>query len=262
MFGQTFEPHDVIIIAFLVVLEGVLSIDNALVLGLLARRVPKPLRPRALSYGLVGAFVFRLLAIIAAGYLLQWRFPKLLGGLYLIYVAIKHFIWPDKEHHDEPAEQFALESLEEDIGEQQRMTTHSKLFWQAVVAIELTDIAFAVDSIVAAIAMVSSAPKPQGQRFHPKLWLVVIGGMLGVIAMRFAAAMFIKLLDKFPRFETSAYLLVLVIGVKLLLDYLFNNHQYTRLDFHDAGDPAFWIFWTLMVACFCVGFIKPRQKLV
>jgi YkoY family integral membrane protein len=259
LFGQTFEPHDLIIIAFLTVLEGVLSIDNALVLGLLARRVPKQLRPRALSYGLVGALVFRIVAIVAAGFLLQWRFPKLLGGLYLIYVAIKHFIWPEKEHVEEPLEQLAHEALDEDIGEMQRMTTHSRLFWKAVVAIELTDIAFAVDSIVAAIAMVSSAPKPPGQRFHPKLWLVVVGGMLGVIAMRFAAAMFIKLLDKFPRFEVSAYLLVLVIGGKLLLDYFFNG-QYMRLDFHNANDPAFWAFWITMVLCFCVGFIRPRQK--
>ena len=76
--------------------------------------------------------------------------------------------------------------------------------------------------------------------------------------MRFAAALFIKLLDKFPRFELSAYLLVLVIGVKLLLDYLFKE----RLDFHDVEDPAFWIFWTVMLAAFCVGFIKPRPKLV
>ena len=65
------------------------------------------------------------------------------------------------------------------------------------------------------------------------------------------------MLDKFPRFELSAYLLVLVIGIKLLLDYFFNG-EYTRLDFHSGRDPAFWIFWTLMVACFCVGFIKPR----
>jgi len=116
-------------------------------------------------------------------------------------------------------------------------------------------------SLVAAIAMISSAPKPEGQVLHPKLWLVVIGGMLGVVAMRFAAAMFIKLLDKFPRFELSAYLLVLVIGIKLLLDYFFNGH-YTRLDFHDVRDPAFWVFWSLMVVAFAIGFIKPKQPAV
>ena len=260
MFGQTFEPHDLIVIAFLVILEGVLSIDNALVLGLLARRLPQRLRPRALSYGLIGAFVFRVLAIVLASYLLHWHIPKLLGGLYLIYVAVKHFIWPEAKVEDEDLAiaRGAHESLDEDMGEQQRLSTHSRLFWQTVLAIELTDIAFAVDSIVAAIAMVSSAPKDPAARFHPKLWLVVAGGMLGVIAMRFAAVMFIRLLDKFPRFETSAYLLVFVIGGKLLADYFFNA-EFTRLDFHSVHAPAFWVFWTLMVVCFGIGFVKPRQ---
>src|SRR5438552_16994059 len=93
MFGQTFEVHDLVIIAVLVVLEGVLSIDNALVLGLLARRLPRRLRPRALCYGLIGALVFRILAILLGGFLLHWRLPKLHGGLYLVCVVVKHFVW-------------------------------------------------------------------------------------------------------------------------------------------------------------------------
>ena len=59
MFGQTFQPRDLLIVLLLVVLEGVLSIDNALVLGLLAMRLDKHHQGRALTYGLVGAFVFR-----------------------------------------------------------------------------------------------------------------------------------------------------------------------------------------------------------
>jgi YkoY family integral membrane protein len=262
LFGQTFEPHDLIVIAFLIVLEGVLSIDNALVLGLLARKLPEKLRSRALSYGLIGALVFRILAIVAAGWLLQWRIPKLLGGLYLIYVAIRHFVWPEEKLEDEETAiaRSAQESLDEDMAEAQRLTTHSRRFWRTVLAIELTDIAFAVDSIVAAIAMVSSTPRSPEHKLHPKLWLVLIGGMLGVVLMRFAAVMFIKLLDHFPRFETSAYLLVLVIGGKLLADYFFNEES-TRLDFHSAHAPAFWVFWTLMVVCFSIGFVKPRTKI-
>src|ERR1041385_3803191 len=93
LFGQKADPHDLLIVGLLVVLEGVLSIDNALVLGLLARRPPKRLPGRALTYGLGGAFIFRLLAIATASYLLRWRLVKLLGGGYLIYVAVKHFVW-------------------------------------------------------------------------------------------------------------------------------------------------------------------------
>src|SRR5437870_9745574 len=99
-FGQKAEPHDLIIIALLVVLEGVLSIDNALVLGLLAKRVPKKLQRRALTYGLVGALIFRMAAIGLATFLLQWTFAKFLGGAYLIYVAVKHFFFEDEDEED------------------------------------------------------------------------------------------------------------------------------------------------------------------
>src|SRR5687767_5171356 len=101
MFGQTFEAHDLIVIALLIVLEGVLSIDNALVLGILAKRLPKHQQQKALTYGLIGAFVFRIIAIATATLLLKWTVFKLLGGGYLIYIAIKHFFFeaedPEKE---------------------------------------------------------------------------------------------------------------------------------------------------------------------
>src|SRR5688572_22782551 len=99
--GQTVEPSDLFVVGLLVVLEGVLSIDNALVLGLLAKRLPKSLRPRALSYGLIGAFVFRFLAIGMATFLLKWTFVKFLGGAYLVYIALRHLIFESKEGHHE-----------------------------------------------------------------------------------------------------------------------------------------------------------------
>src|SRR4051812_17209105 len=103
-FNQTFQASDLAIIGLLIVLEGVLSIDNALVLGLLAKRLPKHQQPRALTYGLVGAFVFRLLAIMLASVLLKWWVVKLLGGAYLIYVAVNHFLVERHRHApDEPA---------------------------------------------------------------------------------------------------------------------------------------------------------------
>ena len=112
-------------------------------------------------------------------------------------------------------------------------------FWSTVGVIELTDIAFAVDSILAAIALVGAAPTGH-TGFHPKLWVVITGGMLGVILMRFAAVIFIKLLDKFPRFETAAYLLVAVIGGKLLVDWHFNvpGQAHSRVDFHSPVQPC------------------------
>lgn len=99
--GQNIVPADLAIIGLLIVLEGLLSIDNALVLGMLAKRLPKHMRARALSYGLIGAFVFRVIAILSASFLLQYTFIKLLGGAYLVFIALKHLLLEQHEDGNE-----------------------------------------------------------------------------------------------------------------------------------------------------------------
>ena len=103
MFHQTFQPRDLLVVAILIVLEVLLSVDNALVLSLLAAKLPPNLQRKALTYGLIGAFIFRLIAIAGAVQLLKWRFVKLLGGGYLIYVAIQHLLIDRPKSH-KPAE--------------------------------------------------------------------------------------------------------------------------------------------------------------
>lgn len=254
-FDQTFALHDLAVVGLLVVLEGVLSIDNALVLGLLAKRLPKREQARALTYGLIGAFVFRFISIATAQLLLKFRIVKLIGGLYLLWVAGKYFWdkWSERGSSEES-------NGNADGSEDDSLAARRTGFWSTVLVIELTDIAFAVDSILAAIALVGAVPEGH-EGWHPKLWVVVTGGMLGVILMRYAAAIFIRLLERFPRFETAAYLLVMVIGAKLVLDWKFNTNQEHVLDFHSPSSPAFWIFWLLMLASFCVGFIPQRQPM-
>jgi YkoY family integral membrane protein len=238
VFGQTIEGSDLAVVALLVILEGVLSIDNALVLGLLAKRLPPHQRARALSYGLIGAFVFRVIAICTASLLLQLPFVKFIGGAYLVYIAVKHLFFESKE---EGADEIVLDEYGHPVildeathqpvsgaREEQEIEERSPLpirpagksvvgaaFWPTVLVIELTDVAFAVDSILAAMALAGSRVE--------KLWVVITGGIIGVVLMRFAAAIFIRLLEKFPRFEMSAYLLVIVIGLKLLGDWTFNS---------------------------------------
>lgn len=246
--GQDLAWSDMAVVALLVLLEGILSIDNALVLGLLAKRLPKHEQAKALWYGLAGAFVFRFFAVLLASLLLRWTFAKFLGGAYLVYIAVRHLFFESKEHAKEEIKldqhgnpilveeetQAPLSSAEEELEIRERVPvymtpeTRRKLglsrFWPTVMMIELTDIAFAVDSILAAIAMVGSPPPghPAGA-LHPKLWVVIFGGVIGLMLMRVAARWFIYLLERFPRFEISAYLLVIVIGLKLLLDWGFNS---------------------------------------
>ncbi len=293
MFGQTFESHDLAIIGLLIVLEGVLSIDNALVLGLLAKRLPKHQQKKALTYGLVGALVFRVIAIATATFLLKWTVFKLLGGAYLIYVAVKHFffdvhdlekelirIGPDGHPilvDEQTGRELTPTEEEQEINSRTPAPTgaleyavrsrQTAAFWPTVFVIEMTDIAFAVDSIVAAIGVVGQPPvdHPVGAA-HPKLWVVILGGFLGLILMRFAAVLFIKMLDRFPRFETAAYLLVVIIGLKLCIDWAGNRFFASPdrphpIDFHSPSSVAFWLFWVAMALSFCVGFFPKKKRL-
>lgn len=262
----------------LIVLEGVLSIDNALVLALLAKRLPRHQQARALTYGLAGAFLFRFTAIGAASFLLRWRIVKLLGGLYLVWVALKHLFFDSKTEHDHvtvgedgnPTVVAGIDGHELSEAErEQQLKARTSLavegarhagFWSTVAVIEMTDIAFAVDSILAAIAVVGSAPAGH-EGPHPKFWVILAGGLLGVMLMRVAATMFIKLLERFPRFETSAYLLVTVIGVKLIADWGLNTPEHPhRADFHSVSSLAFWIFWGVMLLCIAYGFLPRNQR--
>jgi YkoY family integral membrane protein len=284
--GQDMHWGDLGVVGLLILLEGVLSIDNALVLGLLAKRLPPELRKKALTYGLVGAFAFRFLAIGVAAFLLEWNVVKLIGGGYLAYIAIRHLFFETHEDVDarvkvsaagepelvdrstglpitERQEQVEIDErapapFVDAAGRRRAPKTYAK-FWPTVIVIELTDIAFAVDSILAAIALVGRKP-PGYVGVHPKLWVIITGGILGVILMRFAAVVFIKLLERFPRFETAAYILVAIIGGKLLADWGFNSAEHHRLDFHDWHSPEFWVFWILMVLGFLSGFLPQRAE--
>ncbi len=179
---------DTLTIATLAALEGILSVDNALVLAILVRGLPKMQQKKALLYGIVGAFVFRLIALVFAAHLMQFVVFKLIGGGYLLYLAMKHLFFFQKEdaHQSRPA------------------TAAS--FWRTVVVVEVTDIAFSIDSITTAVAMTD------------KLVVVWIGGILGIVFLRFAAGQFVRLLEKLPRLEDLAYQLIFFIGTKLALE--------------------------------------------
>lgn len=226
MFGffPPFEigAQDFLLIGFLAFLEGILSIDNALVLALMARHLPKEQQRKALTYGLVGSVVFRLISLGMISQLMRWNWVKFVGGGYLIFIAAMHLLkkGPEQEH------------------EKEHKGKKAKSFWLTVLQIEIMDIAFAIDSILAAVALSN------------KFWIVFIGGMMGVVLMRFAASGFLTLLHRFPGFETTAYLLVLIIGGKLTIE----GFRFPWIDFHHASHPSFWVFWISMLLAFLSGF--------
>jgi YkoY family integral membrane protein len=189
---DSFVPGDLLVVSVLIVLEGLLSCDNAVVLALLVKDLPPEQRGKALRYGIIGAYFFRILALALAAWIMSQWYLKVAGGLYLMYLAYAHFA---KHDDDQPSERAV------------RQWFGLSAFWSTVVAVEMTDIVFSVDSIAAAVAL------------SDKMWVLIVGGLLGILAMRFAAQGFVRLLAVFPRLESAAFIAVAVIGLKLLLEF-------------------------------------------
>lgn len=186
-------------IGWLVILEGLLSGDNALVLAVMVRHLPKAQQKRALLYGIWGAIVFRLIAVVSAQYLLRFWQLKVAGGLYLILLTVRHFAI--KGHSDE--------------SEEGKASSFGRGFWGTVVSVELADIAFSIDSILAAVALVEGLPPALRENLYLSLGIIYLGGVLGIIMMRLIAGVFIKILDRYKGLATGAYYLVAWIGLKL-----------------------------------------------
>ncbi len=200
MWGMTLASMPTIMLAVLtlVVLEGLLSADNALVLAVMVRHLPKSQQKRALRYGIWGAFLFRLIAVVFAYQLIQFWQLKVLGGLYLVYLVLKHFTTPE---HDETGE---------------RKRRFGEGFWPTVVNVELADVAFSIDSILAAVGMVESLPANLQENKTLALTIIYVGGVLGIIMMRLVAGVFLLLLDRYKGLAGGAYVMVGWIGLKLI----------------------------------------------
>lgn len=224
MFGQKFQLGDIGTVAFLVVLEALLSADNALVLAILVRHLPKDQQKKALLYGLGGAFALRSAAILLAAFIINFWWLQLLGALYLLYLPIKHFVETRKT---------------EDENGKKKMG-----FWATVVYLNIVDTAFALDSVIVAVAVVDTVRHPD------KIWVVIAGAVIGIVILRFAANYFIRLLEKYPALDHVAYALVGWAGVKLLF---ISGHSFAtwmdkrgqKLPFTIPEMPSF-VFWAGM----------------
>jgi YkoY family integral membrane protein len=219
-------------VAVLVFLEGLLSADNALVLALMVRHLPKQDQRKVLQVGIWGAIGFRIIAVMLSAILMKFWIFKFLGGLYLLYLAASHFIRGDHSNDQQPSPD--------------HKPRWSQTFWGTVTSVTLTDIAFSIDSILAAVAMAESFPERFGA--NGKLGIVFVGGVLGIITMRFVVRYFLVLLEKFPGLAQGAYFLVAWIGLKLLSSGL---HDGEHIPFHMPE----WLFWTGMATIGALSFL-------
>ncbi len=192
------ELADVLTIGMLILLEGLLSADNALVLAILVLGLPREQQARALRYGIAGAFFFRIVAILLASVLMEVAWVKLIGGAYLGYLSWAHFMRPHGESRTDVPKATAAFGL--------------SAFWATVARVELVDVAFSVDSILVAVAL------------SPKLWVVVTGGLLGIVMMRLVAGRMIELIRRYPALVDGAFIIIAWVAIKLVAEYAHDIH--------------------------------------
>jgi YkoY family integral membrane protein len=223
-----FAPTDLLTVGLLVVLEGLLSADNALVLAIIVLGLPKPEQTKALRYGIVGAFAFRIVATLLAIYLIALAWVKILGAGYLLFLVYRHF------GSGESAE-------ERRTPRTPRPVLGLSAFWATVVKVELTDLVFAIDSILVAVAM------------SQKKWVVLTGGVLGIIAMRMVIGRLLALIERYPTLVDGAFVIIAWVATRLLVDFL-----------HTEGYIGFtipeWLSLGLIVVIFAAAFFWARRE--
>jgi len=195
------------IIGTLIILEGLLSADNALVLAVMVKHLPKEQQKKALFYGILGAYVFRFLAIGVGTFLVKITWVKVAGGLYLLWIALSNLF--DLQFKLARVGGIPLlPYIGKKPSEDDEVVNKGMGFWRTVLAVEMMDIAFSIDSVLAAFGV------------SEQLWVLFLGGILGVLMMRGVAQVFLRLIEKFPELEKAAFILIVIIGAKMIAEAL------------------------------------------
>lgn len=204
-----------IVVLNIVLLEIILSIDNAAVMATMVKELPKESQKRALTYGIVGAYLFRGLALLFASMLLSITWLKLVGGVYLFYIGVKSL---------------------RPVSDSDHIKT-SPSFWSTVLAIEIMDLIFSIDNILAAVSFTSN------------FYLILLGVFIGILGIRFATNQLIKIIVVNPIVEKIAYVVVAALGLKLVLSYFLPSLNSETVDL---------VFSILTLAAFTVPLIRKN----
>jgi tellurite resistance protein TerC len=193
--------HDAIpVIISLIIIEGLLSVDNILAIAAMASGLPDKEKKIALRLGLGGAYLFRGVALFFVGFIMANMWLKFLGAFYLIHLMAEHF------------SSFAAR----EAGDSATSAKQPRKFWSTVFAIQLMDLSLSVDNVITAVAM------------SPDIRVVSIGVCLGLLTLWMFATLSLKLVEKYPVLQHTAFLLIGYVGAILLVElsaeYMFHTH--------------------------------------
>lgn len=235
-----------LIILNLILIESLLSVDNAAVLATMVMDLPPHQRNKALKYGIIGAYFFRGLCLVLASWLIKIWWLKPLGGIYLLWLAFDYF-----RREKTPSE-------EDDLLEKEHNWLYKSTlgllgpFWATVALVELMDLAFSLDNVFAAVALADNIPEPQ------KLYIVIIGVFIGILAMRFVAQSFVKLMERYPFLETAAFVVIGILGLKLFSSVISHLYPETSLGRLLENESTDLVVSLLTLAVFIVPVLTNR----
>lgn len=217
--STNFGVDTLLLLPVLIALEAVLSADNAIALAAIAQGLEsEKLQRQALNFGLLIAFVLRVALILAAGWVLRfWQF-EVLGAAYLLWLVFKHFTAEtdsDDQHHG----------------------PRFKSVLQAIPIIAFTDLAFSLDSVTTALAL------------SKDMFVILLGGLIGVITLRFMAGLFIRWLEEFEHLEDAGFVTVAFVGLRLLVRVV-----------DPSLVPPEWLMVVAITAVFAWGFSKRTAQ--
>lgn len=179
------EGKALLTLALVALLDSMLSVDNALVLAVVVEHLPVHQRARALRYGILGAYAMRGFSIFSIAYLVHFWPLKLAGSLYLLWLGGSHLLAREESG---------------DTGTPKRPAG----FWRTVIQVEWLDLTFSLDNLIATVALANG-----------NVVITIAGVFISILAMRFVASLFLRLVDRFPVLRQTAYVLVVFIGLKL-----------------------------------------------
>jgi len=241
-----------LVLIVLIGLEGILAADNALVIAIMVKHLPENKRKKALFYGLGGAFLFRFGSLFIISFLVNVWQVQAIGSLYLLFIAFNHLF-----------KKFVLRKGEnKKLGDEKQGSG----FWMTVLKVELADIAFAVDAILAAVAFAVALPEtplpPIGGLDGGQFLVILTGGIIGLVIMRFAANFFVGILHKKPGLETAAFLIVGWVGVKLAV-YTLSHPSLAYLPKTFPKSLEWKItFWTVLLLIAVLGWFLSKEASV
>jgi YkoY family integral membrane protein len=238
-----------LIIGNLIIIESLLSVDNAAVLATMVMDLSKEQRKKALKYGIIGAYFFRGVCLLFASFLVKIWWLKPIGGLYLLYLCLNYF-------RTEATPSEADDTLDKKSNWVYRKTIGAfGPFWATVALVEVMDLAFSIDNVFAAVA------------FTNNMALIYIGVFIGILAMRYVAQGFVKLMENYPFLETAAFVVIGVLGLKLTSSFFCHFYENNFICKFLEGEEADMYISMLTVGIFVAPMITsyffnyPHHKL-